>query len=222
MRRFWTFLLAAFLCVGAAAGSGHAIRDVDIRVELQQDGSAWITQVWDVNVRSSGTEWYVPVSNLGPMTVSQLQVSEEGVPYESLGEKWDVDRSRSWKKNKCGIVPKRNGVELCWGLGEEGPHRWTARFYVTGLVQAYEEADGFNFMFVNRGLSPAPEHVRVTIVPAFSCAPWTLDNTGVWGFGFYGDIQVKEGHIVEESLESLSSSSSVIALVKFEKGLFQP
>ena len=222
MKRLFAFALAAVLFLGAAAQSVSRIRDVDIRVELQQDGSAWITQVWDVEVNSSGTEWYIPISNLGRMTVSRLEVSENGRSYQSLGNNWDVDRTRSWKTDKCGIVPKSDGVELCWGLGEVGNHVWTARFLVTGLVQAYDDADGFNFMFVNRGLSPAPEHVRVTITPAFECPQWTYDNTRVWGFGFYGDINVVDGKVVEESTESMSSSSSVIGLVKFEKGMFQP
>ncbi len=222
MKRPIAFVLAAVLCLGAAAQSVSRIRDVDIRVELQQDGSAWFTQVWDIEVNSSGTEWYMPISNLGEMTVSQLEVSENGQPYQSLGNNWDVDQSRSWKTGKCGIVPKRNGVELCWGLGEVGRHVWTARFLVTGLVQAYDDADAFNFMFINRGLSPAPEHVRVTITPAFDCPEWTYDNTRVWGFGFDGDINVVDGKVVEESWESLSSSNSVIGLVKFEKGIFQP
>ena len=222
MRRLLAFLAAAVLGFGAAAQSVDRIRDVDIRVELLSDGSAWITQQWDVKVNDSGTEWYMPVSNLGAMTVSDLQVSENGTSYQALGEEWDIDRSRSWKEGKCGIVPKRNGVELCWGLGAEGWHLWKARFYVTGLVQAYDDADAFNFMFVNRGMRPAPEHVRVTIVPAFECPEWTTDNTRVWGFGFYGDINVENGAVVEESSESLSSSSAVIGLVKFEKGMFQP
>ena len=222
MRRLLAFLAAAVLGFGAAAQSVDRIRDVDIRVELLSDGSAWITQQWDVKVNDSGTEWYMPVSNLGAMTVSDLQVSENDTPYQALGEAWDIDRSRSWKEGKCGIVPKNNGVELCWGLGAEGWHLWKARFYVTGLVQAYDDADAFNFMFVNRGMRPAPEHVRVTIVPAFECPEWTTDNTRVWGFGFYGDINVENGAVVEESSESLSSSSAVIGLVKFEKGMFQP
>ena len=48
----------------------------------------------------------------------------------------DVNRSRSWKTGKCGIVPKHNGVELCWGLGESGWHTWTIRYRLSGLVQA--------------------------------------------------------------------------------------
>ena len=222
MKRLLALLLAAVLTLGAAAQSVSRIRDVDTRAEVQRDGGAWHTQRWDVDVNSSGTEWYMPVGNLGAMTVIDLQVSENGVPYESLGNDWDVNRSRSWKTGKCGIVPTRGGVELCWGLGEVGNHVWTARFYVTGLVQAYDDADGFNFQFVNRGLSPAPEQVRVTIVPAFDSPVWTYDNTRVWGFGFYGDINVVDGQVLVTSSEPLDSSSSVIALVKFEKGLFQP
>ena len=222
MKRLLAIALAAVLCFGAAAQSIKSIKDVDIRVELQQDGSAWITQVWDVDASSSRTEWYMPIGNLGPMTISDLQVSENGEAFESLGDDWDVDRPRSWKAGKCGIVRKHDGVELCWGLGEPGWHHWTARFYVTGLVQAYDDADAFNFQFVNRGMSPAPEHVLLTIVPAFNSPVWTYDNTRVWGFGFYGDINVVNGAVVAESSEPLSYGSSVIALVRFEKGIFQP
>ena len=222
MKRLFAFLFAAVLCLGAAAQSVDRIRDVDIRVQVQRDGSAWITQVWDVDVNSSGTEWYMPIGHLGPMTVSSLEVSESGRSYDALGDDWDIHRSREWKKGKCGIVRKSDGVELCWGLGDPGNHQWTARFHVTGLVQAYDDADAFNFMFVNRGMSPAPAHARVTVVPAFDCSEWTSDNTRVWGFGFYGDINVVKGAVVEESSEPLSSSSAVIALVRFDKGMFQP
>ena len=222
MKRLVAIFIAAVLCISAAADSIRTIRDVDIRVELNRDGSAWITQVWDAEAGGDGTEFYIPIGNLGPMTVSLLQVSENGVAFESLGNKWDVDRSRTYKTSKCGIVPKRDGVELCWGLGAKGNHVWTARFYVTGLVQGYDDAEAFNFMFVNRGMSPAPDHARVTIVPAFECPEWTYDNTRVWAFGFYGDINVKDGAVVAETSEEMDSGSAVIALVKFEKGLFEP
>ena len=221
MRKLFVFVLL-FLCQLGQAESIRTIRDVDIRVELNQDGSAWITQRWNAEAGGSGTEFYIPVGNLGPMTIGQLQVSENGVPYESLGSHWDVDRDRSYKKGKCGIVPKRNGVELCWGLGETGDHLWEARFFVTGLVQAYDDADGFNFQFVNKGMKPAPKHARVTIVPAFDCPSWNYDNTRVWAFGFYGEINVTDGAVVAETSTSMSYDSSLIALVKFEKGIFSP
>ena len=220
MKKLFTIALAVILSVTAAFA--HQVKDLDISVDVNQDGSAVVTQRWTMRVNSENTEWYIPVSNLGPMTISNLQVIDNGIPMESLGDKWDVDRSRSWKTGKCGIVRKRDGVELCWGLGETGAHNWEVTFLLTGLVQAYDDGDAFNFMFVNPGMPDAPEHVKLTIGPAFDCPRWTYDNTRVWAFGFYGDINVKDGKVVAESSESFSYSSKLIALVKFEKGIFQP
>lgn len=221
MKRFLV-LIGLSLCLAAQGQAIRNIRDVDIRVELEKDGSAWVTQVWKAEAGSSGTEFYIPVSNLGPMTIGELSVSENGVAFESLGDKWNVDKGRSYKTGKCGIVRKRDGAELCWGLGESGDHVWTVRFRLTGLVQAYEDADAFNYMFVNKGMDPAPEHARVTIVPSFPCQEWVVNNPRVWAFGFYGDINVVDGKVVAETSESMSPSGAVITLVAFDKGLFQP
>ncbi len=222
MKRLIVLACAVILSVGASAQAIREIRDVDTRVQVEQDGSAWVTQTWEAEAGSSGTEFYIPIGNLGPMTVSRLSVSENGVAYESLGEDWDVDRSRSWKTGKCGIVPKHNGVELCWGLGETGWHTWTVRYRLTGLVQAYDDADAFNYMFVNKGMDPAPEHAKVTIEPAFECPGWVVNNPRVWAFGFYGDINVVDGTVVAETSESMGYSSGLITVVAFDKGVFQP
>ena len=219
MKRFLTLLLAAV--IGLSAGARQTTRDLDITVELQQDGSAWITQIWDA-YSNEGTEWYIPIGNLGPMTVSDLSVSENGVAFESLGDGWDVDWSRSRKTGKCGIVRKRDGVELCWGIGEYADHRWVVRYKVTGLVQSLQDADAFNFMFVAPGMDASPEHVRVVMRPAFDAPELTYDNTRVWLFGSESDINLRSGSIVAESTEPFEYRSSLIALVKFEKGIFSP
>ena len=219
MKRLLLTVLAVL--AGTLAVYAQTIRDLDIRAVLRPDGSARITQVWDVNV-VRGTEWYIPIDNLGKMSVTDLSVSENGQPFVSEGNRWDVDRSLEEKTGRCGIVEKRNGVELCWGQGSYGPHVWTAEFTVHGLVQAFNDADGFNFMFVNPGLAAPPQHVKITLVNGTGGPQWTYDNTLVWGFGSYGDINVQDGAIVYESLEPYSDGSSAIILTRFEKGLFQP
>ena len=219
MKRILLIVLASL--AGTLAVYAQAIRDLDIRVVLQKDGSARITQVWDVNV-NKGTEWYVPISNLGKMSITDFSVSENGLAFYNEGRRWDVDRSLSEKAGRCGIVEKRDGVELCWGQGSLGDHVWTAEFTAHGLVQSFSDADGFNFQFVNPGYTAAPQHVKVTIVNNTGGPEWTYDNTRVWGFGSYGDINVTDGQIVYESLEPYSYNSSCIALVRFEKGLFEP
>ena len=218
MRRLFSLLAAlAFPLVLPA----QQIRDVDVTVDLFSDGSARITQVWDATV-VQGTEWYIPIENLGRMTVTDLTVSENGQEFISEGRHWNVDRSLSQKAGRCGIVEKRDGVELCWGQGSYGDHVWTASFTVTGLVQSLQDADAFNFMFVNPELVAPPQHARVTIRNATGGPQWTYDNTRVWGFGFIGDINVKDGQVIAESSEPFGPLSQLIAMVRFEKGLFSP
>ena len=219
MKRILLCVLAVF--AGTLAVYAQQLRDMDIRVVLQQDGSARITQIWDATV-VDGTEMYIPISNLGEMTVKDLTVSENGQAYINEGRDWDVDRSLDGKAGRCGIIDKHNGVELCWGKTSYGPHVWTVEYTVTGLVQSFTDADGFNFMFVNPGFDAPAQHVKVTILNDTGGPEWTYDNTLVWGFGSYGDINVVSGAIVYESSEPYSRQSSCIALVRFEKGLFTP
>ena len=201
---------------------GQALRDMDIRAELHPDGSARITQVWDATVMD-GTEMYIPISNLGKMTVRDFSVSENGLAYANEGRRWDVDRTLAEKAGRCGIIDKHDGVELCWGKTSYGHHVWKVEYTVTGLVQSLNDADGFNFMFVNPGFDAPAQHVKVTIANATGGPKWTYDNTRVWGFGSYGDINVTDdGSIVYESSEPFSYESKFIALVRFEKGLFSP
>ncbi|MCR4824326.1 MAG: DUF2207 domain-containing protein, partial [Bacteroidales bacterium] len=42
-----------------------------------------------------------------------------------------------------------------------------------------------------------------------------------WGYGFYGNVAFDDGKIVYESTEPFQYKSSVITLLRFEKGLFQ-
>ena len=74
MKRLIVLACAVILSVGASAQAIREIRDVNTVVKLEQDGSAWVTQTWEAEAGSSGTEFYIPIGNLGPMTVSRLSV----------------------------------------------------------------------------------------------------------------------------------------------------
>lgn len=213
-------LIIVCALVATVALQAQVINNVDVKAVVGPDGSATITQVWDAEV-SSGTEFYIPMENLGPMEVSNLQVSENGQRYISEGTRWKVSRSLAEKAGRCGIVEKSDGVELCWGQGSMGRHIWTATFDVTNLVQGYDDYDGFNFMFVNPGIGPIGE-ASVTIENGTGGEEWTSDNVKVWGFGFDGHISVVDGKIKCVTYDNMSKSNKIIVLARFDKGLVQP
>lgn len=220
MRALATLAAVAGLMASVTLGA-QEIRDLSIVATLHRDGSATIVQDWDVTV-VSGTEFYVPVSNLRNMTVSDLRVSEDGRLFVSEGSGWDTGRSIERKAGRCGIVEKgSSGVELCWGIGSYGAHSWTVTYELSGLVQSLRDYDAFNHQFVNPGMSSAPRHAKVVIDNDFG-AEWTDAVVREWAFGTEGTVDLVDGKVVVETSRRMASDESVIVMVRFDKGMFSP
>lgn len=197
------------------------LNDLNIRVVLMKNGDARITETRQMEIDSEGTECYIVVGNLNGSEISDLTVSDEtGRTFTNTGS-WDIDRSRDWKEGKCGIVTKRNGYELCWGLGESGDRIYTTSYTVTNLVKGFDDADGFNYMFVAQGVSPLPDHVKLTIEPEDTLR-LTSENTGVWSFRYKGEVGFMNYRIIAESSEPFEGRSAMVVMCRFNKGLFEP
>ena len=72
MRRLIAAAGALLAAIAVIPLNAQEIRDVDVTVRLQKDGSAHVTQVWDATV-VAGTEWYIPVNNLGKMEIVDFE-----------------------------------------------------------------------------------------------------------------------------------------------------
>ena len=197
------------------------LKDLNIQVVLSRNGDARITETRQMTIDSEGTECYIVIGNLNGSDISDLTVSDEtGRAFTNTGA-WDIDRSRDWKEGKCGIVSKHNGYELCWGLGESGERTYTTSYTVTNLVKGYDDADGFNYMFVAQGVSPLPDHVKLTI-ESEDTLRFTAENTGVWGFRYQGEVGFYDYRVVAESSEPFEGRSAMIVMCRFNKGMFEP
>lgn len=206
----------------AASAFVPSIRDVDIKVRLTDDGTALITERWDVTV-NDGTEWYLVRENLDDITISGLSVSENGREFINEGE-WNIERPLEQKAGKCGIVTKRNGCEICWGVGNYGDHVFTVSYSMSHAAKALDDYDILHLQLVNPGLSSPPRHVKAEISLETAAADSTIAR--IWGFGFYGNAAISPsghpGSIVLESSEPFSGDSSLIALLRLEKGVIHP
>ncbi|MBO4566637.1 MAG: DUF2207 domain-containing protein [Bacteroidales bacterium] len=213
-------LIAAALLWTAGSLSAQQIRSIDIGVYINDDGDAYISQEWDVTI-VSGTEWYIPIENLGGMSIRGLTVKENGQEFIDDGRSWDSSRSREEKAGHSGIIEKRDGVELCWGQGAYGDHKWTVGFVALGLVQSLKDYDAFNFMFVNPDLVAAPKKVTITF-SRLSDEQFSFDFTRFWFFGTEGKSELLEDGTIRFEAENLLRSDSVICMMRFEKGIFNP
>lgn len=211
--------IAGFLAVAASAAAyDAAINDIDVNVRLLDDGSAIISERWDI-VAAEGTEWYLVRDNLDDIVVSGLEVSDETGRSFELEKEWDVDRSMERKSGRCGLVHKKNGVEICWGLGSYGPHVFNVRYRMSNVVRLLNDCDIVHMQFVSPGLSSRPKHVKVTVEAVGIRIDTSLAR--LWGFGYDGSALFSDGKAVFESSGGFGRQSSVIALIRFDKGLFE-
>ena len=218
--RKWLALMAALVSTFAVFAREQKVRDVDIEVTLYKTGIALIHEKWDVNTGDEITEWYLPRENLGDIEILNFTVLSDKQELSDDGE-WDVDRSRSQKAGRYGIVHKRSGVELCWGVGDYGDHVFEPLYIMTNVVKTLDDYDMLHMQFVTDELAAPPQHVRVTIRPSDDLGvQLDTSNTRAWGFGYVGTVTFVNGGIVFESSEPFRYKSSVISLLRFDKGIF--
>lgn len=215
-------LLLVLLASATIVFAKPQLHDLDIQVVLSKNGDARITETRKMSIDSQGTECYIGLANIRPSAVSDLTVSDEnGHQFENIGE-WDVDRSRSWKAGKCGIVSTRNGYEVCWGLGDEGDRTYVTSYTVTGMVRDHIDADAIRWIFLDSNVSPKPEHAKVTITGADSTLFFTPDSCGIWGFRFNGELSFENGNIIVETTEAMNSEAALYFMAQFPRGMFEP
>lgn len=213
---FWGLL--CLLPFSTCRAANNEIRNIDITVQLNQDGSAYITEIWDISVYS-GTEWYLVQGNLGNINIEDFSVSDEtGLEYEYEGA-WDTGRSLEEKAGKCGLVSKGSeGYELCFGVGSYGDHIFTIRYRMTNFIKKFKDYCGFNQRVINDQLSSVPETISVTVLkPGTAFSP---DDVAVWAFGFSGTIYVTDGVVSAKSNGPLSSDSYVNIMCRFPRDMF--
>ena len=214
-------ILAALMVLAgfcpAAVFAQNQVHDVEITVTLANDGSARIREVWDMDL-VRGTEVYLGRENLGDIKILDLTVSDETGETYQTDRSWDTDRSFEKKKGHCGLNSISNGYEICWGIGEYGHRTYTVDYTLTNLVKSLDDYDMIHYQFYTPNDFKG-EHVKVTLEKP----DYSIDTlTRIWAFGYDGYIWREDGKVIAESESPLETHHSVILLLRFDKGVFEP
>lgn len=206
-------LLVSIVGIQKINASSNQIYSIDINATINDDGSAHIKEIWDMNVQE-GTEVYKPMTNMGSSTLSNFEVSELGRDYTSVS--WDVNASMSEKKYKNGINYTSNGFELCWGMGSHGKHTYTIEYDLTNFVSSVSDSQVTYWKLVNDSMDPSPQKVRIVI----ESNKYFEDSLDVWGYGYKGYAYVKDGKIYMESENGIGYNEYMVLLVKYQPNTF--
>ena len=220
IKKLFLLLLTLSLTLGimkseVAFADEHRLESVDINVFINMDGSADITERRTVNA-TRGTEFYNVIEDLGNSQIVNFRVSEDGREYKFV-EPWDIDFSKEEKTFTNGIIETSNSYELAWGIGEYGRHTYDLSYTVTNFVKELTDSQMLFWRFINDDTDIPPEKVTLTIE---SDKPFSTEQERVWGFGFEGNREFRDGKVFAQSTAPLDSSNYVTILLKLPKGLF--
>ncbi len=202
-----------------SASALQTIDSIDITVELFDDGSIGVTQVWDA-YSDEGSEFYIVFQRLDDMEIIDYTVEDETGRQFEYKPNWDIHDSFEDKAYKYGENHGADGYELNFGKSVRGDKTYIIKYTMTNAVQAFPDMDGFNIRFINDEMDPAPDDIRVEIFK--EGVELTPENSRIWGFGYEGETAFVDGKIIAENSGSFNSDNHVTLLLGLEKGILQP
>ncbi len=215
----FSLLVFIIMCISSVKvdAAEDAIPSIQIKAVLKKDGSAVITEIWEVQGVFSGTEYYKALYNLEGRKVHSFSVYESGRLYTAL-DKWNTKLSRKEKEGTSGILTTSDGYELCWGIGDYGDHTYTLQYTIDNLVKNYGEYAGFYHQFISE-LSSAPKAIAISI--QMEDEAFDQKNARIWGYGFDGEVAIgSAGSLTVISNKTLSREDYVNVLCRFDQRLF--
>lgn len=217
----FTFILTSFFTFNFEKNYADTFYSNVTNVILREDGSADFETLMDFEA-TKGTEYYIPIENLGKSEIVNFSVAEfidgKEIAYQNV-DKWNVKAGISEKKNKYGIVKNSSGYELCFGIGDYSRKTFILRYKVTNFVKILNDSDMIFWKFINNGLEAGPEKINITIQKEND--KFDSSNSKIWGFGSKGTVNFKEGRIEFYASEKISRSNYVTILSKIDKGYFK-
>jgi len=152
----------AFSLFNNTANAENTIESIDIKAEIQDDGSVIITD-HRIFYADEGTEHYVSLGDLADSEVFDFKVFDEnGKELEDIG-RWDTSGTIEEKAGKSGINYTNDGLELCFGIGQYGRREFTLQYKVTNFVRNLnDDYQAIYWKFINEDLQPL-EKATVTI-----------------------------------------------------------
>lgn len=208
MKKFLLFILMLFV-LGPISVSADQIYNIDMNIFIEQNGSAHVTEIWDVQA-SSGEEWCKLFANLENVDISNVYVELDGLRLTN--DKWKPNGSLKDKARAYGINHTSKGMELCFGKIDKERHTFKFGYDIANYI--VNTSDG-QVLYHVLAQNVKADKFYADIMLYYS-AP---DNFEVWGYGYDGNAYVEGGKLVFSKYDTLNNDY-VVALAKFPADTF--
>ena len=210
MKKIFYFITLVLFMIPISVRADHMYR-VDMKIDILEDGTANIEEVWDVKA-DSGSEWYKTMYELNNSKLTNFKVLMDGIELK-YEDNWDINGSLNEKSGYYGINNTNRGIELCFGKSDMRRHTFTLKYTLSNYV--FNTSDSQVLAWV---LLPESNVDKFSaVISSYYKFPDTLD---VWGYGYKGYAYVENG-LIKVSNEDSLSNQYVSLLVKFPLDTFK-
>lgn len=202
MKLFFFFFLIFFPNIVSAD-------NVDIKINILEDGTANIIEVWDV--KNYGNSWCKTISYLDNIYVyyNDMFIDGERLTYRNYRGLKFMYGSLEYGGNFSYID---NRLNICFGLNSFGKHTYTLNYSINDYIYNINDGQVLYWTLLN---NVTVDNVNIEVSSFYDFS----DDLELWKYGFDGNVYVKDGKIFINNNEKLIDDY-VVLLVKFPKNVF--
>ena len=139
----------------------QSIKKIDVEILIDDNNNLEITEYWEGSFNNY-SELYHYYEGLKKNEISDYFIIENGIKYE-ISDDWEVAVNNDIKKQKCYINETIDGVELIWGIGDYGYHKYKIKYKLLNCFNNKElDLNLFNFDYF------FPETLNIKVKGNFS------------------------------------------------------
>jgi len=185
-------------CLSIANINENIINKLNIKLEINNSGDVNVTEIIEGNFYNK-TELYQAYDELCLSDIDNLEIKENGKKFENELN-WHIEDSRNIKKNKFSLQENIDGLEIVWGIGEPGYHKYTLKYTIKGIFQNEE----LNIKIWNSDFE-IPQNAQIVCKGSFNKNAFAcLKNV-------QGNVVVKNKEVIYD-IEKMNSDNIIIYL----------
>ena len=216
------FMLLCFIFVlgfnNYVRAESSTIDNIDINVKINEDGSASITEAWNVEIYDID-QLSKSYFNLNTSEIKDLVVVNENKEKFEFILNWNNEASGEEKSNKCGLyINKEDGeTAICFGTGENGKHVYAFKYTITNFVKQKSNYQSLNFKFLQSHMDILPKSAKITIEADKAFKEKNIDYEGL---GFDGESKIEDGKFIFNAPDGLKEEDYMEVSIDFNEDIF--
>lgn len=216
-----TFIFAIFLLNTKVYAGSQKLNSIDYEAKLNPDGTADITEIWNIKVENTNTLFktfdidrtkYTGISNV---KVSEITASGREINFRDTGK-------YAYHVEKGGFYALNNNsrqFEIAWGVSIDSTENKTYKisYKVIDVVKNYNDCSEFYWQFIGATNSIPAKKVTGTI--KLPSEVTNKENLRAWAHGpLSGNIEITDKQTVRFEVEDLKAETMVeVRIVPTEK-----